>query len=76
MCGLALTDADVDLDRELAYVTAKGCRPLQTSREHMIGESWDRRSLPETGGCANARWWWEITRPAELTAARGPCGTT
>ena len=37
----------------------------------MSEQSWEQRPLPDTTGRAEAVWEWQISRPAELTAARG-----
>ena len=37
----------------------------------MSEQSWERRPLPDTTGRAQTVWEWQISRPVELTAARG-----
>jgi len=37
----------------------------------MSEHSWEQRPLPDTTGLAEAVWEWQLSRPAELTAARG-----
>jgi anti-sigma regulatory factor (Ser/Thr protein kinase) len=37
----------------------------------MSEQSWEQRPLPDTTGRAESVWEWQISRPVELTAARG-----